>query len=67
MSWAFQPLLPSASPSVATLPGYVKVYMGATEGWVYKPVKYWNGSQWVIKPARWYNTATSTWTTTSGA
>jgi hypothetical protein len=67
MSWAFQPLLPSAPAQAATFPGYVKIYMGSGPGWVYKPVKVWLGSSWVIKPAKWYNTTTSTWTTTTGA
>lgn len=65
----FQPLLPAAELLAApvTLPGYVKIYMGAGPGWVYKPVKAWDGTQWVIKPAKWYNTATTTWTITTGA
>jgi hypothetical protein len=67
MSWAFQPLLPSASPAATTFPGYVKIYMGSGPGWVYKPVKVWLGSSWEIKPAKWRNTTTSTWVTTTGA
>ena len=65
----FQPLVPAAEllSGAATLPGYVKIYMGAGPGWVYKPVKAWDGTQWVIKPAKWYDTATTTWTITSGA
>ncbi len=69
MSFLFQPLIPAAEllAGPTTLPGYVKIYMGAGPGWVYKPVKVWDGSQWVIKPAKWYNTANTTWVTTSGA
>lgn len=68
MSFLFQPLVPAAEllAAPAALPGYVKIYMGFP-GWVYKPVKVWDGSQWVIKPAKWYNTANTTWVTTSGA
>lgn len=69
MSWFFQPLLPASADLLATpatFPGYVKVYMGASEGWVYKPAKVWNGSQWVIKPVKWYDTGTTSWKTTNG-
>lgn len=68
MSWAFSPLLPGSAQlqsGAAAFPGYVKVWMGSA--WVYKPVKVWDGSQWVIEPAKWYNTGTSSWTTTTGA
>jgi hypothetical protein len=65
MSFLYQPLLPAAQLQ-SSLPGYVKIYMGASLGWVYKPVKVWDGTQWVIKPAKWYNTANTTWVTTSG-
>lgn len=61
----FQPLLPAAE-LLASQPGYVKIYMGAGPEWVYKPVKVWSGTQWEIKPAKWYNTATTTWTITTG-
>ena len=50
----------------AATAGYVKIYMGSGPGWVYKPVKTWDGTQWVIKPAKWYNTGNTTWVTTSG-
>ena len=66
MSWAYQPLLPAAADLSSSLPGYVKIYMGASLGWVYKPVKEWDGTQWVIKPAKWYNTANTTWVSTKG-
>lgn len=66
MSWAYQPLLPAAAELQSALPGYVKIYMGVGPGWVYKPVKAWDGTQWLIKPAKWYNTATTLWVTTSG-
>ena len=66
MSWLYQPLIPAAAELQGTLPGYVKIYMGAGPGWVYKPVKVWDGSQWVIKPAKWYDTATTSWKTTNG-
>lgn len=69
MSWAYQPLLPAAAELQAgpvLLPGYVKIYMGAGPGWVYKPVKTWDGAQWVIKPAKWYDTGTTTFKITSG-
>lgn len=68
MSFLFNPLLPSAEllAAPATFPGYVKIYMGAGPGWVYKPVKVWDGTQWTIKPAKWYDTATTSWKTTNG-
>ena len=62
----FQPLLPAAEllSGPVAFPGYVKIYMGTQ--WVYKPVKVWDGTQWVIKPAKWYDTATTSWKTTTG-
>lgn len=66
MSWAYQPLLPAATELTSALPGYVKIYMGAGPGWVYKPVKVWMGSSWEIKPAKWYDTATTSWKITNG-
>lgn len=69
MSWAFSPLLPASAElqsAPPAFPGYVKIYMGAGPGWVYKPVKVWMGSSWEIKPAKWYNTANTTWVITSG-
>lgn len=69
MSWAFSPLLAMSAQlqSASAFQGYVKVYMGAGPGWVYKPVKVWMGSSWDIKPAKWYDTSTSTWKITTGA
>lgn len=67
MSWLYQPLIPAAADlqsAPVTYPGYVKIWMGSA--WVYKPVKTWDGTQWVIKPAKWYDTATTSWITTSG-
>lgn len=68
MAWFFQPLLPASAEIQAgtAFSGYVKVYMGAGPGWVYKPMKIWNGTQWVIKPLKWYDTSTSSWKTTNG-
>ena len=67
--WLYQPLEAASAELLAgpvAYPGYVKIYMGATLGWVYKPVKEWNGTAWVIKPVKWYDSSTSTWKTTSG-
>lgn len=69
MAWAFQPILEATAElesTPVTYPGYIKVYMGAGLGWVYKPMKIWDGSQWVIKPLKWYDTSTTSWKITNG-
>jgi hypothetical protein len=54
--------------SAASRIGYLKVYMGAGPGWVWKPIKIYMGASlgWVIKPLK-YRTAGASWQVTNPA